>query len=162
MDTPEHSLKSTEQEIPEVHPYRLRDREQLRKRKLESQEKKTSLWMIKEESKRKRGRKTKAEGTSRKHTKEPVVEPEPSPKPVIVEEYQEETKVDHPDPESETSPPLEESPKLLLTEETPATSTDVPGETGPAGVEIPEFLQFQSEHVPEENATFEEPIVLGL
>ncbi|XP_072373547.1 uncharacterized protein hemgn isoform X2 [Scyliorhinus torazame] len=156
MDITEHGQTPTDQEIPGVLPYRLRDREQLRKRKLESQEKKTAL----EESKRKRGRKAKAGGTSNKPTKEPVVEPEPSPIPAAIEEYQGDTKDDHPVAESETPAPLKESEEPLLTEETPVTSTDMPGETQPACVEIPEFLQFQSEHVPEENAAFEEPLVL--
>ncbi|XP_078391112.1 uncharacterized protein LOC144672990 [Cetorhinus maximus] len=161
MDTTENGQKSTDQEIPGVLPYRLRDREQLRKRKLETQEKKTLV----EESKGKRGRKAKAGGTSSKHTKKPVAEPGPSPKPALIQEHllaQEDTKDDHPYPESETFAPLEESAKLLVTEEIPTTSTDLPGETEPAGVEIPGILQFQAEHVPEENAAFKESIVLSL
>ncbi|XP_067886645.1 hemogen isoform X2 [Heterodontus francisci] len=160
MDTIECSQNTTGQEIPGVLPHRLRDREKLRKRKLEAQEKKTSQ----AESKGKRGGKAKAGGTSNKHTPKPEAKPEPSPKPVLTQEHKEDIKDKpaHPDPESERPAPLEESAKLSLIGETPTTSTDEPGESKPAGVEIPEILQLQAEDVPGENAAFEQQMVLHL
>uniref|UniRef100_UPI00398F25EC hemogen isoform X3 n=1 Tax=Pristiophorus japonicus TaxID=55135 RepID=UPI00398F25EC len=160
MDTAECTQKTTDQEIPGVLPRRLRDREQLRKRKLEAQEKKTSQ----EESKSKCGRKGKASGTSRKHTKnpEPETEPEPGPDPGPPQEVKEDVKDKpvHPDPENERPALLVESAKLSITEETATTSTDDAGETKSPGIEIPETLQLQAEDVPRENAPFEEQMFL--
>ncbi|XP_048476740.1 procyclic form-specific polypeptide B1-alpha-like isoform X2 [Rhincodon typus] len=140
-----------------ILPYRLRDREQLRKRKLENQEKKTSQ----EESKGKRRRKTKAKGPSNKHTKKPVAEPSPSPKPETAEEHKVETK-NQPDPESERPAPPEESANPFIIEEIPVPATDMPGEAEPVDVETPVTQQFQIEHMPEGNAASEEAIVLSL
>ncbi|XP_067839599.1 hemogen isoform X2 [Heptranchias perlo] len=153
MDTTERTQNTTDQEIPGVLPHRLRDREKLRKRKLEAQEKKTSV----EESKRKRGRKGKASGTSRKHAKNPEHEPEPSSEPVPLQEHDEtKDKPVHADPESKRPEPLEESANLSITGETPTTSTDEAGETKSPGAEILEILELQAECVPGENAPFEE------
>ncbi|GCC27944.1 hypothetical protein chiPu_0006370 [Chiloscyllium punctatum] len=154
MDTSEHSQNTTDLEVPGVLPYHLRDREQLRKRKLENQEKKTSQ----EETKGKRGRKAKAKGP--RDTKKPAAEPSSSPKPESAQEHTEETKGEpiHPDPESERPASLEETAELFITEEIPIPATDVPGEAEPVDVETPVI---QAEHVPEENAALEEPIVLS-
>ncbi|XP_048384101.1 uncharacterized protein LOC125451238 isoform X2 [Stegostoma tigrinum] len=160
MDMSGHGQKTTDQKISGVLPYCLRDREQLRKRKLENQEKKTSQ----EESKGKRKRKTKAKGPSNKHTKKPVAESSPSPKPESAEEHKVEIKDQtvHPDPESERPAPPEESANPFITEEIPIPATDVPGEAEPVDVETPVTQQFQIEHEPEENASLEETIVLTL
>uniref|UniRef100_UPI00398F070A uncharacterized protein hemgn isoform X1 n=1 Tax=Pristiophorus japonicus TaxID=55135 RepID=UPI00398F070A len=117
-----------------------------------------------EESKSKCGRKGKASGTSRKHTKnpEPETEPEPGPDPGPPQEVKEDVKDKpvHPDPENERPALLVESAKLSITEETATTSTDDAGETKSPGIEIPETLQLQAEDVPRENAPFEEQMFL--
>ncbi|XP_078251692.1 uncharacterized protein LOC144591335 [Rhinoraja longicauda] len=175
MDTMESTQNTKDQKIPGVFPYRLRDREQLRKRKLEAQEHKGSQWVFKEKSKTKRGRKAKASGTSSKLPKEPEPvpeldpkpeseskpEPEPCLEPVPLQEEEEEEKEEEEEEAAATgkvaelSPeraPRQESVNLGITGDLVATLTDELGEN--TRVKIPEILPLQVEDVPGENPPF--------
>ncbi|XP_069777952.1 uncharacterized protein [Narcine bancroftii] len=143
-----------------VLPYRLRDREQLRKRKMEALEQKNSQ----EKTKTKR-RKGKACGKSSKPTKEPEPKPDPkyNPQPEPCQEQKEEAKDKMPQlsPECEIPAPLQKIPSLSITEDL-ATSTDELEKIKLASLKIPEILPLQAKDMPGEEASSEEQIVLSM
>ncbi|XP_012878795.1 PREDICTED: hemogen [Dipodomys ordii] len=71
-----HPIKASEPEI--IGTWSLRNREQLRKRKAEAQEKQTSQWLLGEEKKRKRQKTGK--GNQRGQKKEGNAEPKVKPR----------------------------------------------------------------------------------
>ncbi|XP_069777973.1 hemogen-like isoform X4 [Narcine bancroftii] len=164
MDTMESTQSTKDQKIPGVLPYRLRDREQLRKRKMEALEQKNSQWVFKEKTKTKR-RKGKACGKSSKPTKEPEPKPDPkyNPQPEPCQEQKEEAKDKMPQlsPECEIPAPLQKIPSLSITEDL-ATSTDELEKIKLASLKIPEILPLQAKDMPGEEASSEEQIVLSM
>ncbi|XP_007890740.1 uncharacterized protein LOC103178056 isoform X2 [Callorhinchus milii] len=133
--------KSSSKETPDISPRRLRDREKLKKRKLEMQVKEPSQV----ESKKKRGRRGKS------HSKKAESEPE------IVQQLEDEAE-DRPLIISESERPecAEESIKLSVIEEAPTTSADLTKEIKSPNTEFLENLKFQLEDLPEENMPLEE------
>ncbi|NXG73415.1 HEMGN protein, partial [Baryphthengus martii] len=115
--------------------HRLRDRELLRKRKAEAQEKDSVQWVLREQEKNKRQRRGRGarRGRGRQLAVEPSLEPEPEPNP-------------QPDPQEEAEPAPSElaSPEPVHQEHPPMLTIQdlVSGmQPGPADGELADRIQ---------------------
>ncbi|NXW60695.1 HEMGN protein, partial [Eurystomus gularis] len=146
--------------------HRLRDRELLRKRKAEAQEKDSIQWVLREQEKNKRQRRGRGarRGRGRQLVVEPSLEPEPEPKPqpdVQDEAEPAPSKSALPEPVHQEQPPML-TIQDLVSEMEPgvadgdlaARSQDPTGEEEllkPAEAEIPEALNTPLEYDHQDN-----------
>ncbi|XP_063996013.1 hemogen isoform X2 [Pogoniulus pusillus] len=156
------SAARKEYAVPDVIiTHRLRDRELLRKRKVEAHEKDSVQWDLREQEKNKRQRRGRGARRGRGHQMvvEPNLEPEPEPEPQP-----------HPQKEAEAAPPepvhQEQLPMLtihdldsgmqprVVEEKLAARNQDPVGEEEvlkPAEAEIPEVLNTPLEYDHQDN-----------
>ncbi|NXI36538.1 HEMGN protein, partial [Galbula dea] len=161
------SAAREEYAVPDVIiTHRLRDRELLRKRKAEAQEKDSVQWVLREQEKNKRQRRGRGarRGRGRQLVVEPSLEPEPKPEPQPNPQQEAESEPSEPAP---PEPVHQEQPPMLIiqdlvsgmqpgTAEGPlaARNQDPMGEEDvlkPAEAETPEVLTTPLEYDHQDN-----------
>ncbi|XP_076218437.1 hemogen [Aptenodytes patagonicus] len=161
------SAAREEYAVPDVIiTHRLRDRELLRKRKAEAQEKDSIQWVLREQEKNKRQRRGRGARRGRGHqlAVEPSPEPEPEPDPQLDPQEEAEpapSKLALPEPLHQEQPPVLTMQDLVsgmqpgvAEGELAARSQDPAGEEEvlkPAEAELPEALNTPLENDHQDN-----------
>ncbi|XP_040397750.1 hemogen isoform X1 [Cygnus olor] len=142
------STACEEHAVPGVTTRRLRDREMLRKRKAEAQEKDSIQWAIGEQERSKQQRRRR--GARRGRGRKPMVKPTPKPEPELDPEppAQKEAELVPPMPAHQAQPPMMAMQEMLGGVQMGALEGEMAsGSQGPLGEE--EVLKL-AEEIPEE------------